>query len=206
VNVSQWPSIIFPSHGWPFWYVGRAIYTECWGTISQYTVSLSLDFVTRWFSPHHHQLHISSSSSYPKKVSWTFLGCPYASFLTRSLCFLLFFSNSLLSVCGHLSREPPGLNGLKPDGPPWASLVLSIFDRLSQGSLSCLTVMRTIWSEWTRSGQSPTVCCNIPLEWLSRTVYECGLFVHYCTFLHSSSIHFSFLCLVKTFSSNACFS
>ncbi len=39
-------------------------------------------------------------------VSWTFLGCHYASFPTRSLGFLELFSNSLLNVFGHPSRWP----------------------------------------------------------------------------------------------------
>ncbi len=42
----------------PALYVGRAIYTECWETIPQYTVSLSLCLVTHWLSPHHHHLHL----------------------------------------------------------------------------------------------------------------------------------------------------
>ncbi len=51
----------------------------------------------------------SSSATLPpffflpwESVSWTFLGCHYASFLTRSLV----VSNSPLSVFGHLSRCP----------------------------------------------------------------------------------------------------
>jgi hypothetical protein len=53
-----------PPHIWSFWHVGRAIHNECWGTIPQNTVSLSLGLVTHWFTPHHHyhhqQLHLSS--------------------------------------------------------------------------------------------------------------------------------------------------
>ncbi len=40
-----------PPHSFlPVWYVERAILTEPWGTIPQYTVLLSLSFVTHWFS------------------------------------------------------------------------------------------------------------------------------------------------------------
>ncbi len=51
LNVSCWPSISPPSR-LTNWYVGRAIYTECWGRIPQYTVLLSLSLVTHWLLLH----------------------------------------------------------------------------------------------------------------------------------------------------------
>jgi hypothetical protein len=67
-----------------------------------------------------------------ERVSPPFLGCHYASFLVRSLGLLELFSNSL----PERSKEWSDLCGLKPDGPPWASLVLSFFGHLSQGPAS----------------------------------------------------------------------
>ncbi len=100
------------------WCAVRAIYTECWGIIPQYTVSLRLCSVA-------HRVLIASSaisatSSYPEK-EWAepFLGCHYVSFLTRSLGFLELFSNS-----------------------PW-----SIFVCHSWGPASRLAITKTIWSE-----------------------------------------------------------
>ncbi len=58
-----------------------------------------------------------------ERVSWTFLGCHYANFLTRSLGCLERFSNSPLSFLGCLSHGPA----------------------------SRLSITRTIWWEWTRS-------------------------------------------------------
>jgi hypothetical protein len=132
----------------------RAMYTKCRGTIPQYTVSLSLCLVTHWFSPHHHhvhhQLHFPSSSSL-RKVSWTFLGCRYVCFPTRSLGCLELHSNSSLSILGASYKvQPPAwpsweqydLSGLEPDGPPWVSLVLNAFGHLFRGPAFRLTVPR----------------------------------------------------------------
>ncbi len=172
----------------PVWCVGKAtVYTECRGTILQYTVSLSLCFVTHWFSSHHHHLHQRlhlPSSSYPEKVyiSWTFLGCHYASFPTRSLGFLELFSNSLLCVLATshwnqfpawISEEPCDLDGLEPDGPCWASLVLSTFWLpLSRSSLPPAWPLREpslIWAVSIRT-VPPLPCSKISFEFLFRTV------------------------------------
>ncbi len=99
-------------------------------------------------------LTISSSSSvtlspfffFPwERISWIFLCCHYASFLTVSLGFLKLFFNF-----------------------PWASFATSH----ERGLASCLTILfwglayclRTIWSEWTRSEQSPLACSKNPLR------------------------------------------
>jgi hypothetical protein len=83
--------------------------------------------------------------------------------------FLELVLNSPLSVFGHLSQgqpptwplqEPSDRSWLETDCPPWASLVLSVFGRLSQWPASRLTVLRTIWSEWTQSRHSPLACCK----------------------------------------------
>ncbi len=66
-----WPYISSPPHGWPS-NAGRAIYTECWGTIPQYTVLLFLGSMKQWHRNYHQQLHFPSFS-YPS--------CHYASFL-----------------------------------------------------------------------------------------------------------------------------
>ncbi len=59
------------------------IYTESWGIIPQYTLLLTLGFVTHWFSS---QLSLSTATSSPfftiswERLSWPFLGFHYAVF------------------------------------------------------------------------------------------------------------------------------
>jgi hypothetical protein len=63
--VSRWLSISCPPPTLPWWYEGRAIYTESWGTIPQYIVLLSRSSVMPCFSRHHQQQwwHLPSTSS-----------------------------------------------------------------------------------------------------------------------------------------------
>ncbi len=71
----------------------------------------------------------------------------------------------------------------------WSSLVLSAFQH--PGPASCLTVPRTILSEWTWSDQSLLACSKTPPECFFRTVdlyYYCALLY----ILHSNLIQFSF--------------
>ncbi len=118
-----------------------------------------------------------------KRVVEPFLGCHYVSFPTRPLGLLELLSISPLSFFSashevqpptRLSQEPSDLHGLEPDGPPWASLILSAFGRLSRDP----SVPRTIWSEWTWSGHSPLACCKISLNvflgWSPYVIY-CAL-------------------------------
>ncbi len=85
-NVPCWPFVPPPTTWLSIWYAGRAIYSECWGTIPQYMVLLSLCLVTV-------TLVLTTSSSLTsanftclllltlrKRVSWTFLGFHYAIF------------------------------------------------------------------------------------------------------------------------------
>jgi hypothetical protein len=72
-----------------------------------------------------------------ERVSRTFLGYHHASFLTRSLCFLELFSDSLFSVFGHLL---------------W-------------GPASCLAITRTVWSEWTRAWWCQLCYLNFECLW-----------------------------------------
>ncbi len=87
------------------------------------------------------------------------------------------------------SREPSDLSGLKPDGPPWVSLVFSTFSHLFWDPASRLTVLTTR-SEWTWSKQS--------FECLFRTVDVYYLLWICCTFcipthfLYSISIQFKY--------------
>jgi hypothetical protein len=48
--------------------------------------------------------------------------------------------------------------------PPRVRLVLSAFGHLFQGPASHLTVLRTIWIEWTRSVQSPWLTEKSPVK------------------------------------------
>jgi hypothetical protein len=66
------------------------------------------------------------------------------------------------------------------------------------GPASCLTVPRTIWSEWTQSDQSPWLAVKIPLKFLFRTVNKYYSLCIHCMFLHPNSFQFSFLCLIKS--------
>ncbi len=118
----------------PAWCGGSYIYTECRGIIPSYKVSLSHRLVTHWFLPHHHhlhlQLHLHSSFFFltQRKNKLDFrLAVTVPVFFISSLGFLELFSNSPLSVS----------------------------DCLSWGQTSCLTIMRTIWSEWTHAWCSP---------------------------------------------------
>ncbi len=73
-NVLCWPSVSLPTPPPPrftclIWGSELYIYTECWGTITQSTVSLSVCLVTHWSSLHHHlhHQHNPPSLSYPEK-------------------------------------------------------------------------------------------------------------------------------------------
>ncbi len=111
----------------PVWGEEVVIYTECWGTNPQYTVSLSFCLVTHWFSPHHHhlhhQLHLSSFFLLEKEQVEPILGRHYASFLIRSPGFLKLFFNSPLGIFGSFSWSPAYR----------------------------LTIKRTIWSKLTQA-------------------------------------------------------
>ncbi len=156
--ISCWPVHILPHPPTflPVLYVERAIYTESWGAISEYTVLTSPGFVTHWFSPHHHhghQLkHHLPSSSYLRETevdpvfSWV-LWLPIVVF-QHSLEHLMLgtpLTWSNLPPAQHENQLIRAGKSLK--APPWASLVLSAFSRILRGPASCLTVLRTIWSE-----------------------------------------------------------
>ncbi len=141
-----------------------------------------------------------------EKLSWPFFRLLLCLFLVKvhwlpRVVFLLCHWTSLAAVHpvqppAWSSREPSDLCGLKPDGPSWASIVLSTFGCLSRGAAPCLTVLRTIWSEWTWFGQSPLALCSFPLGSHFRTVQE------YCTWgifsiSYLDSIWFFFSCSFK---------
>ncbi len=166
----------------------RAVYTEFWGTISQYTVSLSHGFVTHWFSPpphHHQQQHHLPSSSYseeeytdPFKAS-TMLRLPW---LPR-VVFQFSPPVSGLAITRTIWSEWTRAGW----PPPWASLVLSAFGRLSWGRGSHLTVLRTISSEWAQFGWLDFVQIS-PWEFF-RTIHIYYKFFIYCI-SHFNSILF----------------
>jgi hypothetical protein len=97
----------------PGWYEERATYIASWGTIPQYTVSLSVLFVTHWFSLHHRhqqwQWQLPSSSPLRKRKLTLFRLSPCL-FLVMYLGFLEVLSNS------SFERLWPGLmwSGLPP--------------------------------------------------------------------------------------------
>ncbi len=142
----------YPPLFWPVWYVERAIYTESWRTIPQYTVSLSLSLVTHWFSLHyhlHHQHYHLPSSSYPwERVSWPFfklslcLFSDYDLWLSRVVFQL---SLSLGPVSTWPSWEPSEWSQVW--WPPWSWHSFECFGHFSRGEASHLTVPRTIWFE-----------------------------------------------------------
>jgi hypothetical protein len=136
------------------WYAGRAIYTECWGTIPQYSVAVTRSCDTLVLTTSSSSSPSATSSPFfflPwQRVSWTFLVCHYASFPTRSLGFLELFSTFPLSVFGACHEvqppawplwEPSDLSGLKPDGPPWVSLAFRVF----RHSLEAQPPVRLFW-------------------------------------------------------------
>ncbi len=94
------------------WYAGRAIYTECWGTIPQYTVCCCHSILWHSVLTTSSISFSSSATSSPlfflpwERICWTFLGCYYASFPTMFLGFLKLFSNSPLSIVGCLLWGP----------------------------------------------------------------------------------------------------
>ncbi len=94
------------------------------------------------------------------------------------------------------SRDPSDLSGFEPDGPPWASLVLSVvfFCYCSHGPASHLTVPKTIWAEWVWSGQFPLALCNFPLENLFRAVQVYHIL---CIFVYSLLFFFNYSCFVS---------
>jgi hypothetical protein len=103
-----------------------------------------------------------------------------------------------------LSQQPLKRSSLLPDYRKnhliWmdSSLMvpLSALGRLFRGPASRLTVSGTIWSEWTRSEQSPLASCSkIPLECLFRSIYICYLLcilLYICSPINCSMIvHYS---------------
>ncbi len=134
------------------------IYTEFSGIIPQYTVSLSLSFVTHWFSPHHHhhQLkHHLPSSPYPEKDKVDpSLGCHYACFLLGPLASYSYFSTLPLSAT---------VNAVKP--PAWPSRELSELSGLElDGPLSYIS-FEGLWLSLTRSSL-PSDCPEFNLIWV----------------------------------------
>jgi hypothetical protein len=144
----------FPPTWLTIWYAGRAIYIL--STKEQFISSQCRCLLVLWHTGSHCIILIFIISNFISLLLLTLresklnlLGCHYASFLTRSLGFLELFSNSPLRVFGRLSRCPAyfltsqkqsNLSGLEPDGPPWASLVLSALGHLSRGLDFRLTV------------------------------------------------------------------
>ncbi len=68
--------------------------------------------------------------------------------------------------------------------------------------------LRTIWSEWTWSRQSPLAYCKKSLlsVFIRELMYITVFIIHLLHILYSDLIQFLFFHSVKTFSSNACFS
>ncbi len=74
------------------------------------------------------------------------------------------------------------------------SLVLSAFGYYSRFPASCMTVLRTIWSEWTRSGQFPLAFLQFS-SWepfLGRSMIIVHTLCIHCVLFHSIAIIHSF--------------
>jgi hypothetical protein len=164
-----------------------------WHTSSHHTIIIFIfDFISLF-------LHAPRKS----KLNFHF-GCHYASFLTRSLGFLeLFSKRSLECLWPPFTRSslPPNHHKnhlIWGDSrlmvPLWINLALSAFGRLLRGPASCLTVPRTIWSEWTQSEQYPLAWSKIPFGCLFRTVDICNLLLC-CTYIAFRLIVW-FLCII----------
>ncbi len=69
------------------------------------------------------------------------------------------------------SQEPYDLRDSRLVAPLCASLILSAFGHLSRGPASCLTVPRTIWSEWLDQDSPPWLSVKITLGCLFRMVH-----------------------------------
>ncbi len=90
-----------------------------------------------------------------KRVSWLFLGW-HSACLSKSLGCLEWLSNSQLNVFGQHSHCPASLPHYHENLVTWAdySLVVPLELPLASahtGQPTRLTIMRTIWSEWTQS-------------------------------------------------------
>ncbi len=115
-----------------------------------------------------------------KRVSWTFLGCHYASFPNRSLSFLEYCptlpwaslaSSHEVQLSVWPSQKPSDLSGLEPDGPAWGSLGLSVLDCLSKGPAYRLWLFQEPSDLSGLNQDSPTwFAVNFALEYLFRTV------------------------------------
>ncbi len=141
-----------------------------------------------------------------ERVSWLFSRLSLCLFLSRSLGFLLLFSNS------HFECFWPRLtrSSLLPDhhknhliwedsslmAPLELRLALSTFGHCSCSLPPCLTVPRTIYSEWTRFTATLGLHADLPLEFLFRTVnallyIDHSLYIVYIS-CHILSSHESF--------------
>ncbi len=89
-------------------------------------------------------------------------------------------------------REPSDLNELKSDDPTWALFVFWVpLTTAHAVQPPCLTVLRTLWSESTHFGQSPSAFMqffpsSFHLGWSMLFVY-CA-FIVYCLHLASHSV------------------
>jgi hypothetical protein len=96
------------------------------------------------------------------------------------------------------SQEPSDLSGLKPDGPPWVSLVLSACGSLFRGPVSHLTAPYDLGG--LDQNSLPLACRKIPLSVsLGRLTY---IIYHACHCIFWIPTHLSFLFFSRsTFSS-----
>ncbi len=123
--------ILPPLHGWPSDMQGD-LYIHVLSADDQFLSTQCHCYLVLWHSCSYCIIifclisFISFFFLLCQRVSWNFLGCLPASFLTRSFGLLELFSISPLSVFGCLSK----------------------------GSASCLAIMRTIWSAWTQAWRS----------------------------------------------------
>jgi hypothetical protein len=103
------------------------------------------------------------------------------------------------------SWEPSDLSGLKPDGLPWSSLVLSGFVCLSRGPPPFWLSREPFHLSELDMGSPPWLAAISPLRVFlggSRVLY----IVHLLYILHSDSIRFTLFCSVKHSFQMLCFS
>jgi hypothetical protein len=107
LNVLYWPLVSFPSTHFYLSDMWRELYIPSPEEQFQCHCHLPFDILLLTTS-----LSSLSTISTPffvllwERIRWPFSGCHHACFLTRSLGFLESFSNSPLSVFGHLSLGP----------------------------------------------------------------------------------------------------
>ncbi len=128
-----------------------------------------------------------------ERVIWLFFRLSLCQFLVRSPGFLKYFCDFALECFRPLLIQ----SSIQPSHhenhliwvdsslkAPFELALLCAFGRFSWGGpASCLTLWRTIWSEWTPFGKSPLTLCNFSLSFLEQFLYVYTVHLLYIRFL-----------------------